>query len=321
MKRKAPGQDNIFIDQFKDLGYGCMNKLLELYNEIYFLGRFPDTWKQAIVVPILKKHKPAKDPVSYRPISLLLVAGKILESLVLNKLEPCWEKRGLIPVIQTGFRKGLSTGINIKRMYTHSYTQSIRSTHPKPTIMIFFDAKKAFDSVYHKGLLHKCMKDGLPGIFIRFLRTWLHNRTMRIRIGTTLSRSILTESGVPQGSTLAPGIWNYHTGDIPTTISTHSDTAVYADDTSSATTHGDKNKLLEITQEEIWQLDEWTKQKRIKFEHKKTNVLIIHRKPELRREIKKTTLYLDRNKTEKLEYTEHAKLLGVTFSETGTLNI
>ena len=88
MKRKAPGHDNLVIDQFKDLGYGCMDKLLELYNEIFTLGRYPDPWKQAIVVPILKKNKPAKDPASYRPISLLPIAGKILESLVLNKLEP-----------------------------------------------------------------------------------------------------------------------------------------------------------------------------------------------------------------------------------------
>ena len=99
-------------------------------------------------------------------------------------------QKGLIPVIQTEFRKGKKTGINLKRMYTHSYTRSIRSTHPEPTIMVFFDAKKAFDSVWHTGLLHKAMRDGLPGIIIRFLRTWLQDRTMRIRIGTTLSRQI-----------------------------------------------------------------------------------------------------------------------------------
>ena len=55
MKRKAPEHDNLVIDQFKDLVYGCMDRLLELYNEIFTLGRYPDPWKQAIVVPILKK--------------------------------------------------------------------------------------------------------------------------------------------------------------------------------------------------------------------------------------------------------------------------
>ena len=36
-----------------------------MYNEIFTLGRYPDPWKQAIVVPILKKNKPAKNPASY----------------------------------------------------------------------------------------------------------------------------------------------------------------------------------------------------------------------------------------------------------------
>ena len=186
--------------------------------------------------------------------------------------------------------------------------------------MTSFDAKKAFDSVYHIGFLHKCMRDGLPGIFIRFLRSWLKNRTMRIRIGETLSRSIRLLSGVPQGSVLAPEVWNLNTGDIPTTISSHSDNAVYADDTSTVSSHRNIDTLMELAQKEIWQLEEWTKKKRIKFEPSKTNVLAIHPNPKIRRQMKETTLYLDRNKLEPLHYTEHAKLLGVKFSETGTFH-
>ena len=174
MKWKAPGQG------------GGKERFLELCNEIYFQGKVPDTWKQAITVPRIKKGKPAKDPSSYRP--------RI--------------KRGLIPV-QTGLRKGMSI-----------YTKAIRSKHPKIAILTLFDAKKAFDSVWHTGVPHKAMKDGLPAIFIRFLRSWLYKRTMKIRLGTTLSRTILLDSGVPQGSVLAPNIWNYNTGDIPTTITT-----------------------------------------------------------------------------------------------------
>ena len=67
-------------------------------------------------------------------------------------------------------------------------------------------------------------------IIIRFLRSWFQNRTMRIRIGEEYSRNITLESGVPQGSVLAPELWNYSTGDIPTTLTAHSDTAVYKDD-------------------------------------------------------------------------------------------
>ena len=86
MKRKVPGNDDLVIDQFKDLGFGGKQKLLEIANKIYQQGIFPEPWKQAIVVPILKKDKPVKDPSSYRPISLLPVRAKIVESLVLGKI-------------------------------------------------------------------------------------------------------------------------------------------------------------------------------------------------------------------------------------------
>ena len=178
------------------------------------------------MVPILKKDKPAKDPASYRPISLLPVAGKILESLILTWLNPYIRHRKLIPCIQTGFCAGMSSSINLKRMYNKAYNRSVRATHADPTIMIFFDTKKTFDSVWDIGVLHKAMSNGLPAIFIRFLRSWLTNRTLQVRIGQTLSKTVSLKSGVPQGSVLAATIWNYYTGNIPTTISPHSDTAV-----------------------------------------------------------------------------------------------
>ena len=120
--------------------------------KIFSTGNFPQTWKQAIMVPILKKDKTAKDPASYRPISLLLVGGKILESLILIRLNPYIQHRKLIPCIQAKFRSGMSTSINLKRMYNKAYTRSVRATHPDPTIMIFFNAKKAFD----KCMGHRC---------------------------------------------------------------------------------------------------------------------------------------------------------------------
>ena len=272
------------------------------------------------MIPILKKDKSAKDPASYRPISLLPVGGKILESLVLTRLNPYIHHRKLIPCIQTGFRSGMSTSFNLKRMYNKAYTRSIRATHPDPTILIFFDAKKAFDSVWDIGALHKAMSDGLPSIFIRFLRSWLTNRTLQVRIGQTLSKTVRLKSGVPQGSVLAPTIWNYYTMVIPTTISPHNDTAVYADDTAIAASHKSIDKVHDITQKEIIQLNNWTKTRPIKFEPQKNHVLAIHRNPAIRREVEAIPLFLDEEKPLFLTYTKHAKFLGITFSNTGTFH-
>ena len=83
VKRKAPGHDDLYIDTFKHLGPAGKTLLRCIYDEIYTSGAFPDTWKKAILAPILKKEKPPRDPASYRPISLLPVGGKILECIIL----------------------------------------------------------------------------------------------------------------------------------------------------------------------------------------------------------------------------------------------
>ena len=102
MKRKAPGNDQIYIDQFKYLGHRGKDLMLEIANKIWEKGQIPDKWKEATMIPILKKDKPAKDPTSYRPISLLPVGIKIIESMVLQKLNPYLEERKLILLSQTG---------------------------------------------------------------------------------------------------------------------------------------------------------------------------------------------------------------------------
>ena len=64
----------------------------------------------------------------------------------------------------------------------------------------------------------------------------------------------------------------------------------------------------------------WTLKSRIKFEPKKTHALAIHRNPAIRKRIKENTLYLDRLQQQPLHWAQHAKLLGIKFSENGTFH-
>ena len=175
-KRKAPGNDGIYINQLRDLHASSLAIILDLYNEIWRTGDFPDIWKEAILVPLLKKGKVAGDPLSYRPISLLPIMGKVLESLAHPRLDHYFTERKLIPDFQTGFRKGRSTSINLRRLFSNSYFESTVGVSKRPTVSVFFDAKKAFDTVWHEGLVCKLAKDGVPAQIIRFLGNWLMER-------------------------------------------------------------------------------------------------------------------------------------------------
>ena len=85
-------------------------------------------------------------------------------------------------------------------------------------------------------------------------------------MGAHLSRKVRLKSGVPQGSVLSPILWNYWTGDCPTTEQATSDISLYADDCGLWTTNTTWQKTVEEIQKEIYRLTDWAKKKRIKFE-------------------------------------------------------
>jgi hypothetical protein len=320
VKRKAPGKDGLYIDAYKHLGEEGKKVLLEVYNSIWKEGVYPEQWKEAILVPLLKKGKNGKKPESYRPISLLPVGGKILELMVLKRIVKYIEQKHLIPCYQTGFRRGYSTSINIKRLYNNIYMHSARGVNRRPTAAIFFDAKKAFDSVWHEGLIHKMYEDGIPEMVIKFIRSWLEDRKLQVRIGDHYSRLVKLKSGVPQGSVLSPLLWNYWIGDCPAPLKASSDISLYADDCGLWTTNTTAKKTMAEIQQEIYRLTDWAKKKRIKFEPSKTVALACHPREQIRRGMKQKQLYLNRNKTEPIQWEKKGRFLGVIFSENCTFN-
>ena len=185
--------------------------------------------------------------------------GKILESLVLNRINKYIESKKLLPIYQTGFRRGKATTINLKRLYNAVYAMSARGRTKRMTAAIMFDAKKAFDCVWHEGLIVKMMEDGFPIQIIQFINNWLTGRSVVVKVNKTYSRKVEIRAGVPQGSVLSSAIWNYYIGDCPTTTSAFADLAFYADDLVIWVKHSDKQKTIDILQEEVYKITKWLK--------------------------------------------------------------
>ena len=68
--RKAPGKDGVPNDMIKNLGTTARQKLLLIINQSWSSGKFPDRWREAVIIPIRKKQKEKAKKSSYRPISL-----------------------------------------------------------------------------------------------------------------------------------------------------------------------------------------------------------------------------------------------------------
>ena len=136
----------------------------------------------------------ASDPTSYRPVSLLGNLGKLLEKVMTSSLYNWAEEWGKLNEIQSGFRKNRSTNDQLFRL-----TQSILESHNRKnlTTAIFLDMEKAFDHVWHKGLLEKLRRIDTPPI-LRLIVNFLRDRDVRIRVNDIYGVHFRPNYGVPQ---------------------------------------------------------------------------------------------------------------------------
>ena len=112
-------------------------------------SQLPDLWKTSVILPLLKPGKDASEFKSYRPVSLLCPAIKILERLIL----PTLDEHLPIPDIQHGFRQTHSN-VTALNEFTQSVTDGFNKKQPPDrTILVQLDLSKAFDMVSHDKLL------------------------------------------------------------------------------------------------------------------------------------------------------------------------
>ena len=114
-------------------------------------------WKQANVIPLHKKGE--KDNVNnYRPISLLSCTGKLLERIIFKHVYNFAHRNHLITDHQSGFRPNDSTVNQLSYLY-HTICNALDKK--KDVQIVFCDISKAFDKVWHKGLIYKLKKSGI----------------------------------------------------------------------------------------------------------------------------------------------------------------
>ena len=163
------------------------------------------------------------DPKSYRPISLLCVPYKILEKLIYDSVEPLIDT--LLPKEQAGFRRGKSIVDQVVLL-----TQNIESSFEvkKKTCAVFINLTAAYDTVWHRDLTYKLLRLLPDKHMVRMIMELVRNRSFTLTTGDSKqSRLRRLKNSVPQGSVLAPLLFNIYTYDLPSMISNK---LAYADD-------------------------------------------------------------------------------------------
>lgn len=141
-------------------------------------------------------------------------------------------------------------------------------THNQSTSAIFLDVSKAFDRVWHNGLIYKMAHLQFPGNLTKLVQSFLENRTCIARVENSLSNPVTLEAGVPQGSVLSPILYNIYTCDPPRTRLTM--LCLYADDIAIAARSTSPNLSVRYVQDELTQLNRWLTKWKIKTNPIKT---------------------------------------------------
>ena len=191
-------------------------------------GVYPSMWKKANIVPVHKKGS-RQDKQNYRPISLLPVLGKIFEKIIFEKLYCHLCNNGLITPHQSGFRPG-DSAINQLLSITHKIYSAFEELPSKETRAVFLDLSKAFDRVWHEGLIYKLKCNGVSGDLLLLIQNFLSDRQQRVVLNGKCSNWATVSAGMPQGSVLGPLLFLTYINDIVDNV--HCDIKLFADDTS-----------------------------------------------------------------------------------------
>ena len=259
---KAPGPDSICSEHISHAGAALKSWLCDFLSSCLCQLKIPKIWRRVLVVAIPKPGKFVGDPKSYRLISLLCVPYKILKKLIYTCIEPLIDP--LLPKKQAGFRRGKSTVDQVVLL-----TQNIEdSFETKKANAIFIDLTAAYDTVWHRGLTCKLLRLLPDKHMVKMIMELVRNQSFILTTSDSKqSRLRRLKNSIPQGSVLAPLLFNIYTYDLPSMISRK---FAYADDLALLHSSGNWKDLEGTLSQDMSTLSAYLQTWRLKLSHTKT---------------------------------------------------
>ena len=257
--------------------------VVHLINLSLASSRLPSAWKHAIIIMLPKTKVNLHDPTNYRPISLLCCLGKLCERVVQGRLYGHLEAGGWLTPQQSGFRRFRRATDNILFL-TQKVQENLNKR--KKVCCFFFDIKKAFDNVWHAGLLWKLVCSDVPAYLLLWTAAFLADRVFQVRVNSALSHRGQISAGVPQGAVLSPTLFNVFINDIPLEgTPSLSYSTLYADDLATYFTYttDDTPALRMRITRHIKRLEEWLARNRLEMNVSKTCYTVFTRSPKAKK--------------------------------------
>ena len=269
---KSSGPDGINSRILRESVDELTYPLCKLFNSSLRCSTMPTQWKLANVCVVYKKGDSSL-PSNYRPISLLNSLEKVFERIIFKHVYNFLVNKNFFTSSQSGFMRGDSTTCQLASLY-NTFCKALDDG--LEVRVVFFDISKAFDKVWHKGLLYKLHQAGIQGNLLLWFENYLNDRQQRVVLPGQVSDIIHISAGVPQGSILGPLLFLVYINDIVTDIDCN--ISLFADDTSLFITVNDPITSANIIQSDINKITAWANKWLVKFNPDKSETLLITRK-------------------------------------------
>ena len=254
--------------------------LTAVVNRSLDLATFPSEWKHALITPLLKK--PSADPLvlsNYRPVSNLPFLSKVVERIVSKQLTTYLQENNLYPVFQSAYRQCHSVETALLRVQ-NDILQAI--DEQQGVILVLLDLSAAFDTICHDILLHRLKhRFGISGDALKWISSYLHQRSQSVLRNGQISASLPIPHGVPQGSVLGPILFSLYTSPICEIVNEHNiQFHLYADDTQiymrfSFRTNPSIHSAMNSVQQCIADINAWMDGNKLKLNGDKTELILL----------------------------------------------
>ena len=212
--------------------------------------------------PLFTKKNDKQVIKNYRPISLLPLCSKIFEKILFNDIYAYLSSNNLLTENQSGFRPGDSTTNQLLYLISeiHECFENPKSLEVRS---VFLDISKAFDKVWHEGLLFKLKQNGIDGNLLKMFGSYLEDRHQRVVLNGSHSEYAKLKSGVPQGSVLGPLLFLVYINDLEKNIK--SNVKFFADDTMLYSIVNDVSLSADELNHDLDLICQWAHQWKMQF--------------------------------------------------------